>query len=218
MFLFYTRTNPILSFTHTLFSQLDCPSAASYLTSFLSRAVVDELLPPSFLADPLVKSLGGHVIEDAIRVLSREHCSVRLEKVWGPGDGRPVAELKVAMDQLLKEYLLSRELDEALNCVNEIKAPHFHHELVKRGVKTALDSSNPAADVDAMAHLFKFLHSNDVLSTTQLKKGFDRCYSLLDDLKLDNPAAPDFLKAFVEAAMKDKCLEEGYTPPQAPVA
>jgi len=191
---------------------LDCPSAPSYLTSFLSRAVVDELLPPSFLTDPLVQSLGGYVVQDAIRALSREHSSVRLEKVWGPGDGRPVAELKVAMDQLLKEYLLSRELDEALQCVSEINAPHFHHELVKRGVKIALDSTTPPTDVDAMAHLFKFLNINDVLSKVQLKKGFDRCYSLLADFSLDNPNAPAYMTAFVEKAIGDKCLDE-YTAP-----
>lgn len=96
---------------------LDVPSAHSYVISFLARAVVDEVLPPSFLSDPLVRSIGGGVVEDAMRLLSREHYGVRLERVWGPGDGRPVAELKVAMDQLLKEFLLSNELDEAAACV-----------------------------------------------------------------------------------------------------
>ena len=42
--------------------------------------------------------------------MSREHCTARLERVWGPGDGRPVSELKVEMDQMLQEYLMSREL------------------------------------------------------------------------------------------------------------
>jgi programmed cell death protein 4 len=96
---------------------LDVPSAHTYVISFLARAVVDEVLPPSFLSDPLVRSIGGAVIEDAMRLLSREHYGVRLERVWGPGDGRPVADLKVAMDQLLKEFLLSNELDEAKACV-----------------------------------------------------------------------------------------------------
>ena len=70
---------------------------------------------------------GDPVVEKAVSLLSREHCNARLEKVWGPGDGRPVAELKQEMDQLLQEYLLSRELDEAARCVKELEAPHFHH-------------------------------------------------------------------------------------------
>jgi programmed cell death protein 4 len=205
--------------------------------------VVDELLPPSFLSDPLVRSLGGPVIEAAVQLLTREHSAVRLEKVWGV-DGRPVAELKVAMDQLLKEYLLSRELvrgrptplaptphhtthpshpppptlsspqDEALTCVLELNAPHFHHELIKRGVKTTLDSTDPDADASAMSALFKFLHSHDVLSSQQLSKGFNRCYSLLDDFKLDMPAAPDFLQRFVDAAVEDGIIAS-FTPPAA---
>lgn len=31
---------------------------------------------------------------------SRDHVLSRLERVWGPGDGRPVEELKVAIDQV----------------------------------------------------------------------------------------------------------------------
>ena len=83
--------------------------------------------------------LAIEVVEKAVSLLSREHCTARLEKIWGPGDGRPVAELKTVMDQLLQEYLLSRELDEAARCVRELKATHFHHELVKRGVKIAME-------------------------------------------------------------------------------
>lgn len=132
----------------------------------------------------------------------------RLEHVWGPGDGRPVEELKVAIDQvsflsqssdsanssvhhlftvgrecnaeasilearvtshrqssthcacrvppcpsklfscislccgvvqqLLVEYLLSRQQDEAAACVKELDCSLFHHEIVKRAVKVHL--------------------------------------------------------------------------------
>mmetsp|Transcript_6467 Transcript_6467/g.12394 ORF Transcript_6467/g.12394 Transcript_6467/m.12394 type:complete len:471 (+) Transcript_6467:85-1497(+) len=198
-------------FEHTDSYALDVPAAQGYMTAFLARAVVDEVLPPSFLTDPLVKSLGGGVVTDAVRLLSREHCSVRLEKVWGPGDGRPVADLKVAMDQLLKEFLLSRELDEALCCVRELNSPHFHHELVKRGVKAAMDGS--PGDGDAMAALFKFLSDADALSPVQLRKGFDRCHSLLDDFTLDVPTAPQMLRSIVDSCERQGCLGEGYAPP-----
>lgn len=30
----------------------------------------------------------------------RDHVLSRLERVWGPGDGRPVEDLKVAIDQV----------------------------------------------------------------------------------------------------------------------
>ena len=70
--------------------------------SFLARAVVDEVLAPAFLSNRNNTHPGDCVVEKAVSLLSREHCTARLEKVWGPGDGRPVSELKEIMDQLLK--------------------------------------------------------------------------------------------------------------------
>ncbi len=80
------------------------------LAAYLARAVVDEILPPSFLSDPFVAGLGGEIVFSAKRLLSRDHVGARIERVWGPGDGRSVPELKVAIDQLLEEYLMSRQL------------------------------------------------------------------------------------------------------------
>jgi programmed cell death protein 4 len=39
--------------------QLDAPAARPLAASFLARAVVDEILPPSFLRDPIMARLGG---------------------------------------------------------------------------------------------------------------------------------------------------------------
>ena len=196
--------------------------------SFLARAVVDEVLPPAFLSDQNNDRPGDLVIEKAVSLLSREHCNARLEKVWGPGDGRPVAELKTEMDQLLQEYLMSRELDEAARCVKELEAPHFQHELVKRGVKIAmeLDGKNAAqttsattatstdnqqqqqqqhelSNMDAMAALFGFLVRNAIVSEYQVKKGIARLHTLLPDLCLDVPAAPKLLQEFEDMAAKN---------------
>jgi programmed cell death protein 4 len=128
-------------------------------------------------------------------------------------------ELKDSMDQLLKEYLLSRELDEAASCVRELKSAHFHHELVKRGVRIAMEedgghralalSSNydnnnhnknngggDSSSLDAMAALFVFLVKNSIVSEYQVAKGIDRLRRTLDDIKLDVPAAPEMLDEF----------------------
>ena len=77
-------------------------SLQAMLGSFLARAVIDEVLPPAFLSNRNNTHPGDEVVAKAVSLLSREHCSARLEKVWGPGDGRPVEELKESMDQLLK--------------------------------------------------------------------------------------------------------------------
>ncbi len=69
---------------------------------FLARAIVDEVLPPAFVSNRNNSHPGDEVLEKAVGLLSREHCTARLEKVWGPGDGRPVSELKIVIDQLLE--------------------------------------------------------------------------------------------------------------------
>lgn len=182
----------------------DVPDAHTMVASFLARAIVDEVLPPAFLSEQNNERAGDVVIEKAVNMLSREHCNARLEKVWGPGDGRPVAELKVEMDQLLEEYLMSRELDEAARCVKELDCRHFHHELIKRGIKTAMEvdgkkaPNDPAAlaNLDAMAALFGFLVQNAIVSEYQVKKGVSRVHQILDDIALDVPTAAKLMSSF----------------------
>lgn len=191
---------------------IDIPDAKGMVGAFLARAMVDEVLPPAFLSSKSFEE--NSVLDVAMKLLSREHCAARLEKVWGPGDGRPVEELKVVMDQLLKEYLLSRELDEAARCVRELSAPHFHHELVKRGVKIAMeeDGANKGASthsdpsIDAMAALFAFLVGNAIVSEFQVAKGVTRLKKSIDDLKLDVPEAPAMLKEFEDMAVERGCM------------
>src|SRR3546814_6665945 len=121
--------------------ELDAPQAKLMISTFIARAVIDEVVPPAWLSSPKTASLGGDVIEHAKRMLSRDHSGAKLERVWGPGDSRPVQDLKVAIDQLLAEYLYARQLEEAARCVRELQAPHFEHEIVKRAIGKALDKT-----------------------------------------------------------------------------
>jgi programmed cell death protein 4 len=180
----------------------------SMVGCFLARAVVDEVLPPAYLSNQNNDRPGDPVIEKAVSLLSREHCTARLERVWGPGDGRPVAELKAVLDQLLTEFLMSRELDEAARCVRELNAPHFHHELIKRGVTHAMESSDPKDSLDAMAVLFAFLVENSILSEYQVAKGIDRLKKLLPDMILDIPLAPVLLSDFETMVHTMGCLPD----------
>ena len=185
----------------------------SMIGCFLARAVVDEVLPPKYLSTQNNDRPGDPVVEKAVSLLSREHCTARLERVWGPGDGRPVAELKTVLDHLLKEYLMSRELDEAARCVRELNASHFHHELVKRGVTHAMESTDPKNSLDAMSALFSFLVKNAIISEYQVAKGISRLKKLLSDLTLDVPTAPELLSDF-----EDMCHEMGSLPTSTTVA
>ena len=143
-----------------------------------------------------------------------------VQTLFSIGDGRPVEEMKETMDQLLKEYLLSRELDEAASCVRELKASHFHHELVKRGVKIAMeedgrDHASESSSLDAMAALFKFLVNNSIVSEYQVAKGVSRLRKILPDLKLDVPAAPQMLDEFEDMAREGGFLHVAVTTEKA---
>uniref|UniRef100_A0A7S1UZL9 MI domain-containing protein n=1 Tax=Grammatophora oceanica TaxID=210454 RepID=A0A7S1UZL9_9STRA len=186
--------------------EIDIPDAKTMVASFLARAVVDEVLTPAFLSQVNNSRPGNIVVEKAVSLLTREHSTARLERVWGPGDGRPVPELKASVDQLLQEYLSSRELDEAARCVKELQAPHFHHELVKRGVVHAMEAEvDPTASLDAMVALLTFLVDNAIVSEVQVQKGVRRLHSLLGDIALDVPAAPQLLEEF-ETMARDRGL------------
>lgn len=186
----------------------DVPTAKDDISTFLARCVVDEVLPPSFLSDIVVCNLGGDIVEHAKRVLSRDHSGAKLEHSWGPGDGRPVEDLKVAIDQLLLEYLLSRQLSEASRCIRELNAPHFHHEIVKRAVSQAVDKSED--ERQAMSSLLAFLVAEDVLSTQQVLMGFKRVRSVIGDLELDTPTAPAILAEFEKKAIQDGILPANF--------
>jgi programmed cell death protein 4 len=195
--------------------KLDVPDCGGKVATYLARAVVDEVLPPSFLTDQTVRALGGDVVKQARLLLEREHASSRMHKCWGPaGSKQSIAEIKAEMDMLLKEFLLSRDLEEAGRCVRELDCALYHHELVKRGVKTAMDALNPSPDivqsqsVQDMATLFKYLHSTvALLSSQQVARGVARTEEALDDFVCDCPRAREVFGAFKQGFVKEGMLE-----------
>ena len=186
----------------------DVPNSRDMVAKFVSRAVVDEVLPPSFLSDAVVCNLGGEMVEHAKRMLSRDHGGGLLDRSWGPGDGRPVEDMKVALDQCLQEYLLSGDLPEASRCIRELNAEFFFHEVVKRIVTHSVDKSS--ALQEQMSNLLQYLMECGMLSTAQATKGFRRLYSIVDDLALDTPAAAAILDGFTTRAIDDNVLPSDF--------
>lgn len=85
--------------------ELDAPGATDITASFLARAVVDEILPPAFLVDPVAVALGGDVVVQTKLMLSREHQYSRVERIWGPGDGRPVCLTRSALYSASRDWV-----------------------------------------------------------------------------------------------------------------
>jgi programmed cell death protein 4 len=186
----------------------DAPGAKDMLAKFLARCVLDEVLSPSFLNDAIVCNLGGEVVDHTKRMLSQEHIGAKIESCWGPGDGRPVSELKIATDQLVQEYLLSGDLIEATKCIQELQAPQFYHEVVKRAVVSSLDH-HPDKQL-AISKLLKYLHEQGYLKASQARLGFNHLHAILDDLTLDTPAAKQLVDSFTQRAIEDGILAKDY--------
>lgn len=198
----------------------DIPDAVKLIAQFLARAVVDEVLPPSFLSDPLVERIGKEVIEKAKVLLSMKHGTARLEHVWGPGASpASVEELKKAVAMLVQEFLLSGDKEEAARCVHELGVPHFHHEVVKRTIVLAMDKDD--AKQAQASELLALLYIRGQVSQAQLVQGFARVRDNLSDLSLDAPTAPAVFAAFVSRGQGAEFLPADFSaaaPPRAGAA
>ena len=143
------------------------------------------------------------------RGLSRVANAHLSSQIWGPGDGRPVPELKVEMDALLAEFLVSGDVAEAERCVRLLNCAYYHHELVKRGVILVADRS--AEDQARVSQLLQQLHDNEVLSEAQVAQGLLKVYTNLVDITLDAPCAPSCHEFFVAFSLEHGLVQPSFT-------
>ncbi|KAL2338538.1 hypothetical protein Fmac_012984 [Flemingia macrophylla] len=89
---------------------------------------------------------------------------------------------------LLEEYFSVWLLDEALQCLEELRSPAYHPEVVKEAISLALDKSPPC--VEPVANLLEYLFIKKTLSARDIGTGCMLFASLLDDIGIDLPKAP----------------------------
>jgi programmed cell death protein 4 len=122
-----------------------------------------------------------------------------------------VEEMKVAVDQLLSEYLVSSDLEEAARCIKELNAPEFLHEIVKRSITHVVDMGQEQQQ--AMCNLLIFLIEKDMLTQAQAVKGFKRLFDRVDDLVLDSPNARQVLAKYTAWAVQENMLPATFKGP-----
>ncbi|TVU29289.1 hypothetical protein EJB05_20849 [Eragrostis curvula] len=89
---------------------------------------------------------------------------------------------------LLEEYFHIRILDEAQQCIEELKSPDYYPEVVKEAINLALDKG--ANSIDPLVKLLEHLHSKNIFKAADLGTGCLLYGSLLDELAIDLPKAP----------------------------
>ena len=92
---------------------------------------------------------------------------------------------------MIKEYLLSKNLNELLKCVRDVGMPHYHHELVYKCIIQILeDTSHQATIYELLAKLFMC----GEITVTQTSIAYSRLEQDADDLELDYIGAKDCIK------------------------
>jgi translation initiation factor 4G len=111
------------------------------------------------------------------------------EKPMAPATGSIPANFHRKTVSLLEEYFSVRMLDEALQCVEELKAPAFHYEFVKEAISLALEKSQPC--VEPVIKLLEYSLNKNVLTARDIGTGCLLYASMLDDIGIDLPKAPN---------------------------
>lgn len=97
--------------------------------------------------------------------------------------------LKRKTKSLLEEYFSVRILVEALQCIEELEAPWYHAEIVKEAISIGLEKSPPC--VEPTAELLEYLLSKNVVTVEDVENGCLLYGSMLDDIGIDLPKAPN---------------------------
>ncbi|XP_039132080.1 eukaryotic translation initiation factor-like isoform X1 [Dioscorea cayenensis subsp. rotundata] len=97
-------------------------------------------------------------------------------------------ELHKKTVSLLEEYFHIRMLDEAFECVVELKSPDYHPELVKEAINLALDKGSNCPEL--VGRLLEHLFVKKVLTSGDLGTGCLLYGSMIDDIAIDLPKSP----------------------------
>ncbi|XP_047316574.1 MA3 DOMAIN-CONTAINING TRANSLATION REGULATORY FACTOR 2 [Impatiens glandulifera] len=187
---------------------VDIPDTVDILASFIARAVIDDILPPSFLTKEIVflskESKGVDVIQRAGKgYLSGPHHAEKIERRWGGNKTKTVENVKSQITNLLMEYIVSGDKKEAFRCIKDLNVPFFHHEIVKRALIIAMEKRQAE---DQLLDLLKLAAEEGLLNSSQVSKGFSRIIDHVDDLSLDIPNAKEIFQSLIWKAASEGWL------------
>lgn len=153
---------------------LDLPDAPHILGNFMARAVADDCIPPRYVNEAEdIDKMNEHAqvaLRHAHTHLSMQAGWAHLDNVWGVTGGlRPVKAITRQMHLLLREFALSRDVDEAIRCVKVLEVPHFHHELIYEAVILTLEALNEQTE-EAMCNLLKAFDSSCIVSPEMMEQ------------------------------------------------
>ncbi|CAJ1975001.1 unnamed protein product [Sphenostylis stenocarpa] len=194
---------------------LDVPDAVDMLALFLTRAVIDELIPRAFLAKAEKalpeSSKGIQAIQTAVKLyLSAPHHADLVEMRWGCNFYLTVEDVKKRMVDFLRVYVQNGCVFGACGCIFQLEEiSYFHHEFVRRALVLAMEirsAETPLLDLIQVAVTEGFTTSSQVV------KGFSRLEEVIDDLAFDIPSAQTIFQTMVHKAILNGSLDASFKP------
>lgn len=79
-------------------------------------------------------------------------------------------EFESKTGMLLEEYFGSGDLDEALQCIKELKSVEYHFRILERAINLAIEKKEK--EREDTIKLLDFLHSSRVFSVQDYEKGY----------------------------------------------
>jgi len=185
---------------------LDTPDAVDILSKFLARAIVDDVLAPSFLKHAEVTNpLAEKTLSLAESLINQPFRSRRLAHVWGAGD---FSSVKDETELVFEQFLSNGDIKAADKSVRELNAPHFHPQIVKQALRLALVKDE--AERKKILSLLAFFAKDSLISNDHLKKGFAHSLEDVEDLKAERPDATTILNGFVHTAKSEGWLDKDF--------
>ncbi|CAO2823099.1 unnamed protein product [Amaranthus hypochondriacus] len=97
--------------------------------------------------------------------------------------------LKRKTISILEEYFNIRLQDEALQCIEELKSPSYHSEIVREAINLGLEKNPPC--VEPVTNLLEYLFSKKVFTARDISSGCLLYGGMIDDIAIDLPKAPN---------------------------
>ncbi|KAK4783057.1 hypothetical protein SAY86_007431 [Trapa natans] len=165
------------------------PQGSGGLPSGRASALLQQSGSPT--PRPLNSGLGNEPTSQASKSISTPTpVSVPLVEKPAAATGKlKPADLKKKTLSLLEEYFSVLILDEAVQCVEELSAPEYHNEVVKEAISLALEKNPPP--VEPVGKLLELLLIKKVLTPQDIGSGCVLYGSMLDDIGIDLPKAPN---------------------------
>ena len=114
---------------------------------------------------------------------------------------------KKTVEPIISEFFVSGEIEEMLQNINDIGAPEYAYECVKRSVNMSLDKTDREREL--VSQLLSIGYP-DTFSSNIVGKGFERLFEIIDEIEKDVLSARDMLAKFLARAVVDEVLPPSF--------